>query len=115
MYRYAVSTFIFCIQVFFLVVVFGLFHGLAYLPVVLSWIGPDPYCSDFSPKHTKVPLKADIYSKEMKVLSNNGDESQHTTNGIVLENGVRISSTLCLYIRYDRLDYVMTNLFTIGK
>ena len=32
-------------QVFFTVVLFGLFHGLAYLPVVLSWIGPNPYQS----------------------------------------------------------------------
>ncbi|XP_052073825.1 NPC1-like intracellular cholesterol transporter 1 isoform X1 [Mytilus californianus] len=30
-------------RVFFTVVVFGLFHGLAYLPVILSWIGPEPY------------------------------------------------------------------------
>ena len=34
-----------CFQVFFLVVVFGLFHGLAFLPVLLSWIGPSPYLS----------------------------------------------------------------------
>ena len=28
---------------FFLVVVFGLFHGLVFLPVILSLIGPAPY------------------------------------------------------------------------
>lgn len=28
---------------FFTVVLFGLFHGLVYLPVVLSWLGPEPY------------------------------------------------------------------------
>lgn len=28
------------------VVLFGLFHGLVYLPVILSWVGPSPYpCS----------------------------------------------------------------------
>ncbi|KAK3091271.1 hypothetical protein FSP39_018506 [Pinctada imbricata] len=32
-------------KVFFLVVIFGLFHGLAFLPVLLSWIGPSPYLS----------------------------------------------------------------------
>ena len=34
------SIFIAAIQLFFGVVVFGLFHGLAYLPVVLSCFGP---------------------------------------------------------------------------
>lgn len=33
----------FWFQIFFLVVLFGLFHGLVYLPVILSWIGPSPY------------------------------------------------------------------------
>ncbi|XP_059488991.1 protein patched homolog 2-like [Neocloeon triangulifer] len=30
-------------KIFFLVVVFGLFHGLVFLPVVLSLVGPAPY------------------------------------------------------------------------
>ena len=32
-------------QVFFCVVFYGLFHGLCYLPVLLSLIGPSPYDS----------------------------------------------------------------------
>ena len=28
------------VQVFFLVVVFGLFHGLVFLPVILALVGP---------------------------------------------------------------------------
>ncbi|XP_067935970.1 patched domain-containing protein 3-like [Watersipora subatra] len=36
-------VFITFFKVFFLVVVFGLFNGLALLPVLLSWIGPAPY------------------------------------------------------------------------
>ncbi|XP_033736833.1 protein patched homolog 1-like [Pecten maximus] len=39
---YVFTTFF---KVFLLVVVFGVFHGLAYLPVLLSWIGPSPYLS----------------------------------------------------------------------
>lgn len=31
------------LQIFFLVVLFGLFHGVVLLPVILSWIGPKPY------------------------------------------------------------------------
>ena len=40
--EYFIYEFIFiaAIQLFFGVVVFGLFHGLAYLPVVLSCFGP---------------------------------------------------------------------------
>ncbi|XP_005098950.1 protein patched homolog 1 isoform X2 [Aplysia californica] len=30
-------------KVNFLVVVYGLFHGLIFLPVILSWFGPEPY------------------------------------------------------------------------
>merc|ERR1712071_635993 len=36
-------TFLTFFKVFFLTVVFGLFHGLALLPVLLTWVGPvDP-------------------------------------------------------------------------
>lgn len=31
------------LQIFSLVILFGLFHGLVLFPVVLSWIGPKPY------------------------------------------------------------------------
>lgn len=30
-------------QIFFLVTLFGLFHGVVFLPVVLSLVGPEPY------------------------------------------------------------------------
>lgn len=36
-------TFIYYFQTFFCVVVYGLFHALIYLPVILSWVGPPPY------------------------------------------------------------------------
>jgi Niemann-Pick C1 protein len=30
-------------RIFFLVITFGLFHGVVLLPVILSWVGPRPY------------------------------------------------------------------------
>ncbi|KAJ8305846.1 hypothetical protein KUTeg_016391 [Tegillarca granosa] len=48
---YVFTTFF---KVFLLVVVFGLFHGLVYLPTILSWIGPQPYLSAIrQTKHEK--------------------------------------------------------------
>ncbi|KAK7100605.1 patched domain-containing protein 3-like [Littorina saxatilis] len=32
-------------KVFLLVVLYGLFHGLLFLPVLLSWLGPEPYAT----------------------------------------------------------------------
>ncbi|XP_055956287.1 patched domain-containing protein 3 [Patella vulgata] len=43
-------------RVFFSVVVFGLFHGLCYLPVVLSWVGPAPYDSALPTKSQDVEI-----------------------------------------------------------
>ncbi|XP_052280398.1 protein patched homolog 3-like isoform X3 [Dreissena polymorpha] len=37
--------FILFFRVFMTVVIFGLFHGLVYLPVILTWVGPAPYPS----------------------------------------------------------------------
>ena len=36
-------------QVNFLVVLYGLFQGLVFLPVMLSWLGPAPY-ADATPR-----------------------------------------------------------------
>jgi hypothetical protein len=43
-------------QIFFLVVVFGLFHGLIFLPVILSFIGPNAYPAHVS--NHEVPSNA---------------------------------------------------------
>lgn len=48
---YVFTTFF---KVFLLVVIYGLFHGLFFLPVILSWIGPQPYSTadrHFHPNH----------------------------------------------------------------
>ncbi|ESO85119.1 hypothetical protein LOTGIDRAFT_130973, partial [Lottia gigantea] len=53
---YVFSTFF---KVFFLVVWYGLFHGLVYLPILLSWLGPSPYLTADHIYHTKVPPTGD--------------------------------------------------------
>jgi Niemann-Pick C1 protein len=52
------------IKVFFLVIVFGLYHGLIFLPIVLSWIGPKPYAIKYDDTvKSTMPLKpADIFT-----------------------------------------------------
>nr|KAG5711759.1 hypothetical protein BaRGS_023523 [Batillaria attramentaria] len=52
---YVFTTFF---KVFLLVVIYGLFHGLFFLPVLLSWLGPDPYSTadrHFHPAHESRP------------------------------------------------------------
>ncbi len=41
--QYTDNFVLFLLQIFFCVVFYGLFHGLLFLPVILSWIGPSPY------------------------------------------------------------------------
>ena len=50
-------------KIFFLVVSFGLFHGLLVLPVVLSFVGPA------SSRYTEVPVTAE-QNQENKTESN---------------------------------------------
>ena len=39
------------IQLFFLVVVFGMFHGVVYLPIILSFVGPQAYGGSTTSPH----------------------------------------------------------------
>ncbi|XP_057299716.1 patched domain-containing protein 3-like isoform X2 [Hydractinia symbiolongicarpus] len=52
---YVFSTFF---KLFFLVVVFGMFHGLVYLPIMLRLIGPKPYAKVISHEKTPVEMKS---------------------------------------------------------
>ncbi|XP_048761748.2 protein patched homolog 1-like isoform X1 [Ostrea edulis] len=63
-------------RVFFTVVVFGLFHGLVYLPVVLSWLGPEPY--DTNSVHKSVPEKQFNGHLEGPVSQNQDTENGET-------------------------------------
>jgi len=57
-YSYQLLTILvfFIVQVFFLVVVFGIFHGIVFLPVILSLVGPAPY-ADHSKVHAAVEAR----------------------------------------------------------
>ena len=51
-------------KVFFLVVVFGLFHGLVLLPTVLSICGPAPVATSRLRKGTVSPVEFEVQSQQ---------------------------------------------------
>lgn len=57
-------------RIFTSVVIFGLFHGLIFLPVILSLIGPSPYDSKFAATSTKNSDKYTKRTNETKLLNN---------------------------------------------
>lgn len=59
-------------KVFFLIVVFGLFHGLCFLPVLLSLLGPAPY----SHKGPTNGVDPKLNSREMTTVFKNSFTSQ---------------------------------------
>lgn len=60
-------------KVFFSVVVFGLFHGLVFLPILLSWVGPAPYNTAQDPEDEQSHLQ----TEKNKVDSNGKAENGH--------------------------------------
>jgi len=55
--------------VFFLVVIFGLFNGLLFLPVMLSFIGPPSYGT-----HAETEKEEKLNNVENKPIIKNGSE-----------------------------------------
>jgi len=55
-------------KVFLLVAAFGLFHGLIFLPVTLSWFGPSPYLSVTQEHKKKDSFKSDKQKEYEKTL-----------------------------------------------
>ncbi|XP_066282137.1 patched domain-containing protein 3-like [Branchiostoma lanceolatum] len=61
---YTFNTFF---KVFFLVVLFGLWHGLVFLPVLLSWFGPD--YQELASKHTAGSKERKTASKKKRKIT----------------------------------------------
>nr|XP_002739466.1 PREDICTED: protein patched homolog 1-like [Saccoglossus kowalevskii] len=103
----ASSSYIFKVffKIFFLVVLFGLFHGLVFLPVMLSWTGPSPYLSaeisstDEDSDDVKLHPRENAISRAMEghtspihipranvavVVSETQNETATTNNGIFI-------------------------------
>lgn len=66
-------------QIFTTVVIFGLFHGLVFLPVILSLIGPEPYDTKFlSPIEDQPEVKyAEIAANQEYNVNQNLPPEEH--------------------------------------
>ncbi|KAJ8306409.1 hypothetical protein KUTeg_016954 [Tegillarca granosa] len=84
---YVFTTFF---KVFFLIVLFGLFHGLVYLPILLSLFGPKPYQSAYT---TDVIV---TYEKGDPVL----EKSQTETTCYVIKPNIMTRKIFYLLISY---------------
>jgi predicted CDP-diglyceride synthetase/phosphatidate cytidylyltransferase len=56
--RIKLEDFVLSFQIYFLVVLFGLFYGTMFLPVLLSLIGPEPYELSHTTQPQSEPMKA---------------------------------------------------------
>ncbi len=87
------KTFIFLtfFKIFFLVVTFGLYHGLVFLPVVLSYVGPPTSYSVMAKRAAKVepitgiPTITEGFDKVGEKSAGGGSNS-NGSNGVVSQN-----------------------------
>ena len=74
------------LQVFVTVVIFGLFHGLVYLPVILSWVGPTPYDTAEPVKKSRENTPTREAGEQDSNLLDSAEDNEKTTvqmNGFI--------------------------------
>ena len=86
-----------------MVVVFGCFHGLVYLPVLLSIIGPKPYASSATAEHNQHAEMQQVTQKENGTYHQN-DVKTHTN-----ETNERVPESPSKHT-YSRIFFFLTNL-----
>lgn len=80
-----------CFQIFFLVVVYGLYHGLVFLPVLLSLVGPEPYATATAEK-LQLEDNANKNNKEVHMLLMKSDGVGASKADQLLQDESRVSS-----------------------
>lgn len=87
-----VTQLYFCLQIFFAVVLYGLFHGLVFLPVLLSLLGPAPYPKEVGAEDSADDEASHPFTSQKKSEEQN-EEQDHSSNllnkDIALENNTK--------------------------
>ncbi|XP_066275211.1 patched domain-containing protein 3-like [Branchiostoma lanceolatum] len=83
-------VFITFFKVFFLVLLFGCLHGLVFLPVILSWLGPAPYVTA-AVQETEQTDTGYIEKAQSKGFANPGLEMDEEVGIVWLENPPGVS------------------------
>ena len=85
-------------------VLVGLFHGLVFLPVILSWIGPPPYAKSIissrvgtpdqdadkhAPQHVELTTTEKPKIPSSDFVANGHSVNEHASNGVVAANATQ--------------------------
>ncbi|XP_063708133.1 patched domain-containing protein 3-like [Culicoides brevitarsis] len=74
-------------RIFFLVIAFGLFHGVVLLPVILSVVGPRPY------KKCEKPALKETEMEAISFIDRPEDMKDKVTNGYIPVNKISLGET----------------------